>query len=363
MAIYYIIYLILFFCGMVEISCCIWRRGGLSHYGRNVRKWCTAISFAIVAVAGILRSENFGVDTGSYYMIYFYPSLRLKINTFLNIGSWLRGYMDDVGFNFISTVITTFTDDYWVYRSVLYLLSLSVWVFMFYKSSKYVSVSIMIFYTIMTYNQFFLLRMSTAMMVCVWANKYIKQDKLGKAVTIIILATFIHKTALVFFLPVIIRFVIKRKLTFLQIIALALSAGVFFLTFSNALQVWYGGEQATISTEGGGTNLLFFLIAIITVVSYFVTKNKAFFSIDDFYDYNCFVCVIFVQIGALFWTILTRAKDYFFVQSALVIPNVILSLKTRKNKLLFLCLMTVMCMFYFFRISGMSQFEYFMHDF
>lgn len=180
----------------VIICCCFLEVGvGRKKFIQKdywLRRIITSICFSSVLLFGVLRDENMGVDTVSYYTWYFLLSDELSWNEVLfNIKR-------DVGFVILSKVICMYTDSYWVWRAVVYTICISLYFVSFYKKAKYVSVAVFLFCATTSWEMsLYIFRQSMAMGICLLGYVLFGSRKMmARFGFMIILATFFHKTAL-----------------------------------------------------------------------------------------------------------------------------------------------------------------------
>ena len=210
---------------------------------KNRKIYITYCSIVLLLKAA-LRSVTIGRDT-SHYSYYFYQSKNTSwaelINEFLERYQTISGG-EDVGYYLLQKVFSTFIGDFNVYtffiQGLLFYLPFGLFI---YRNSKD---NLQVMFAYVLFNALFMgLHMANARQVyavgfCIWAELFLAQKKYIKTVIFIILGYFIHASALLFFIPVVLSFLNDNVLKYLSALTVVLS--FFVLTDPNSVIVFMG---------------------------------------------------------------------------------------------------------------------------
>ena len=185
-----------------------------------------------------------------------------------------------------------------------------------------------------TYGQsLFVLRQHTAIALCLASIPYVINRNLFKFVLLVILATSIHMTAVVF-LPVYFVYSIKMeksfyfKLLLLAFLGWALSATVFTWFFANSWYNSYIDEEGSNLTNFAimGVSLLFYLFASKWKIKDLQGAEKCFFIM-------CSLGVVLSLVGAGF-SPTNRLIKYFYISMLFLIPFGVKKIKDPSIKII-----------------------------
>ena len=122
MFIYIIIFLITIFLSTFETNISY-----LTIGGRKVvtSKISFAIIFSLLLLLGVCRNEYLGADTLNYKIYYWDVFKNLDFVSTIQRDS-------DFGYGLLNWIIAKFTNDYWIFRSVIFILTFTisgVWIY------------------------------------------------------------------------------------------------------------------------------------------------------------------------------------------------------------------------------------------
>lgn len=224
------------------------------------------------------------------------------------------------------------------------------------KYSKNYMLSVFIYITFQFYIFIFSgLRQGIAFSIVWLSLKYVKERKLVKFILIVLLASMFHKTALIF-LPVYFiankRITLKYVLLFLVVFISMLILKVQLVTFVTSFLY----STYAVSNTSGGYSLLVLLFAVF--VFFILIRNK---KIENFRDndiwFNMLIVAILIQTLASTQGNIARLTMYYSFSVVLLIPNVLDSLKDKKQKI-FIEAIVYISLFIFYFISIQNEANY-----
>lgn len=297
----------------------------------SVRVVVAIVCYLLILLIGVLRYEYFGVDCFEYRKYYFD-----KVENY----SWLSlltNFKIDNGFFIITKIISVMTDDYWIYRAIIYTFTFSCYYYVIVKKSKYVSVGVIVFLGIGLLNSmFFILRQSLAMAICFIAILKIPRKPSISVITILFAIT-IHKTAIIFLAAICLYYLVRRKLTFVEILVFTgVSYALLSFVLDFIIKTYAGGIYATIEIQGGGYNYFIYLIVEIVLLMLIINKKRLQNDERVVYYFNVSSCTVFVQGCAMKWELLSRIGSYFSMFKIMLVPELLISFSNLKTRIIFL---------------------------
>ena len=313
---------------IIVILCCVLETASsslsLSKVKMSTRKLSFSICFIFILLLGLLRNELLGVDVINYkeYFNSWYPRYE-----YLYV---LKHFNLDNGYILLNKIVNEFTDDFFIFKTVTYIIAFGLFSIEIYKRSVYPACSFLIYISLGFLGiNFCLLRQALAYSICFIAFRYYKCGKKIKFFLIVILAATFHKTAIFFLLVYPLTQEIFQHLSIIK-------KGFFvimFMLFSGLIMPYlfqfYINDYSELAEQGQGLSLLLFY-AVILLISSYLKKNK---TKQKILDYEASYCTIYFQIGALFFSLFTRVTNYYALLFTLSIPELI---KESKNKKVYL---------------------------
>ncbi|WP_308636708.1 EpsG family protein [Paenibacillus silvisoli] len=297
------------------------------------------IMFGIFLLLAAFRDSVVGNDTAEYVRQFGYYKGLPYFNYNLDISRYESGYV------LLNTVIKTFTDNYTVLLfivSLFYLYSVGRFINNY---SKFIWLSVFIFYTLGIYFMVFnLLRQCIAIGIFIIAIDFIIKGKPFKYLLSILLATLFHKTAIVLLPLYLLR---NKKMNFKIVIVSLLILSFILLFFDNIMLLvnkvfphYYSYYYHSKYSENGArlaTVLHSLLIIILFVVgrvlkskyvgkgdvSYKSVEHKAQLDLVDNLFEVLTIVNITIMLISLRLNLLDRFGDYFLPIMAVYLPNTI----------------------------------------
>lgn len=333
MTIYIVLWISIIICCFIEVNFDVIKFNRLRIKTRRIS---FLYLYLFILLIGVLRKEIFGVDVNGYRNRFFYDGNR----GFLEI---LKSKDVDIGFSLINKVIYLFTDDFWLFRAIIYFITFTLFSYVIYKKSKYISVSYLCYigFGFLGYN-FCIIRQAIAISICFVAFRFAKEKRPIKFIFYVFLACIFHQTAIFYILVYFIsNDVFKDKFGFkkMAFVILAILAGNYILPF---LYQFNKNDYSTIVVSGTGYNMLVFYIIIIGGIGYLLTKIK---DNDLKEEYETLCIAIYFQIDAIFFSLISRIVFYFNILLTIIVPNILYKYK-KKNWLLFITIIICTFMYY-----------------
>ena len=294
-------------------------------------------SFGFVLVLA-LRSPYCGLDvvgsTGDIgsmsYAGVFYRMVNYSFWEVLVNPGEIQSHME-VGWLLLTKVISFFTDDLQVFLTIIAIISFIPISYIFGKYSKKVVLSFFIFACLGFYIRYFSgIRQALAISIILLAFDQLYQKRYVWFASIVILASFIHRSSLFF--------LIMWPLSFLHLTAatsvIVLMIVVVLTPFYNRIVPWiieffFQSKYEHYVDSVGQAITMFFVYAIFLLVS-FINKSKS--RMIELLRMILLVGVIGQSLGVLSGGAITRIGFYFNVFLAILLPEMIDSFKDRTEQ-------------------------------
>lgn len=300
---------------------------------KNKRNTFINLSFLYMSLFLGLRSVNTGPDSIVYIDIFKYIA-KLPIDQ-LNSINWEVLY---IIFNKILSLFTTNTQIYIIITSVLGLIGPFI---LIKKYSKNSFLSIVLFITLGFFSYYiFTIRQCIAITILVFSVKYIQEKKFIKFILIVIIATLVHKSSIVFAL---IYFISKVKFTKKVIPLYAVMCVILFFikdVLMNLVINTIYPQYVLRSIGGEGVNLLIFMLVLLVITFMMIYYGKINIKYKDDDEkisidnicMNIFLFTICLQVLATGRDIVARFITVTYMFIIILIPNLISMLDNKKEK-------------------------------
>lgn len=349
MVVYIALYAILCVFGFVEMQ-------SVSNGKNKTVKVVYSFAFIIVLAVGVFREINVGNDANSYYDSYWSV---VKNRSFGKV--FLDFIHDDFGFYLITKVIQCFTTDYWVYRAILYVVTFTLYFITLKNNSRYICLSLLIFLSSSMLNLMFgILRQALAGAICFFAYNFLKKNRNFIFIILVLLATTIHKTAIISLFLICFKICDCKKINKLQLSILMLLCGVIMIVVFPVIVRLYGGGRYSNDLGFNGGIFLFAAILIEIFVIDTATPDKVWENKEVVFEYNVSCMTMLVQVSALFWALITRTRSYYSVYFAILIPNILKEID-QKNRMMWFVVLVVGFGVMFFKQIGDANLYIFHH--
>ena len=336
MLVYYITLLSPILYGLFEIS------NSNSAFGNKVtsvvypkgiitkrRRAIAILIFLQLFVISALRSLNVGSDLGNYFIYYFSPAINSSLVDILT-----KRWSNSIGYNLLNWIVSIFTTDFHIFMIIACIIPLSMFMCFFYRESKAVWLSMLIFLGLSFLGHIFsALKQVIAMAIIAFSYKYVKSRDIKRFMLCIIIAVLFHSTAMAC-IPI--YFFSHNKLNFqnyakyILIALLVISGGSYVIEI--AANYYRGGMYKDMIISGEGYMWLLFLIVML--LSGLMFKKTAIINDkDNLIIFNIVFLAVILQLVSLKFSLFVRVVYYYSFFLTVYLPNVIYSIKKKSLRI------------------------------
>lgn len=351
MFVYIIIFLITIFLSIFETN--------IGYFTIGSRKIVTSkisfiIIFSFLLLLGICRNEYLGADTLNYKIYYWDIFKNLDFVSAIQRDS-------DFGYGLLNWIVAKFTNDYWIFRSIVFILTfiiISVWI---YKHSKNIALSFLVFiaFGIIGFD-FEILRQALAVSITAWSFDFIINRKPVKFFVTVLFAACFHKTALIMLLiyPLLnkriekSRFIIKIAYYAMAIFVVAIGGQVI-------AQIYQRQDYSEYIVRGEGYNLLVFLLILIGILYLFAYRKQPNCKIES--ELELLNPIICFQIIATSFSLFTRILYYVTVYLCITIPDIMEELDARTKNTMLVVIVALLSVLFYVTYYGSDVVPYYTH--
>ncbi|WP_019391967.1 EpsG family protein [Priestia filamentosa] len=305
--------------------------------------------FLPVFIISAFRGPFIGNDTHSYLNLFNSVSHQ----DFLYFTKANIYY--EKGFIFLNTIISSITDSSQAILIVTSFITIGLIFLFIYRHSANVWLSVYLFITLMFYyNSMNVLRQYLAMAIVLSSLGFVVKRKLVPFLILVILASFIHTSAIFF---IIVYIFPKLKVSYKSLVTISLCSVAFFYFLFPLIDLITGRfiqYQVYISRYFGSNNLgnilktgVYFLIFLTGILFAYnnmsnsrepmtskvnsIRKNNDFIEIHSrrLYTFTLLTAVI-LSLLSIRMSILERLADYFTIVSIVYLPNVIQNINNKR---------------------------------
>lgn len=294
----------------------------ISKYKLNTGKISFFLCFISILMIGLMRNQHLGVDVDNYryYFLKFYPSK--------SISFFIFNFKYDIGYVLLNKFIRLFTSNFRIFENIVFIISYGIFSYIIYKRSKCFSLSFLVYLGLgFLGTNLCILRQAIACSICFLSFDFIKKNNKLVSLLLILLAVTFHKTSIFFLLSYIIiegndsRALLIKKNLFLL---LSILGAMYIIPH---LYKFYSNDYSNTSVSGQGYKLLFFYIIISFILRIIMNRKKL---KNEVKDYEGSFGAIYLQIGAISFSLFARVTRYFELIYTLSIPNITYESKYRK---------------------------------
>lgn len=303
----------------------------------RVRKnYVKVICFILILQSG-LRNVAVGDDTFNYFLNFEEIKFISWDDIYISFIEYYKyGIGKDPGYFLFQKIIQILTDEYQVYLCIVALIFFSALGNFIYKNTTRIFDAILAFiiYSVLFYSFFSItgIRQTLATAAALYGYELIKNKKLIRFMIVILLASTIHKSALIF-IPFYFIVQIKNTKYFYRIILFLFPVFMIYKGYLATLVRSVGGYNEYEEYEGAGTftfTAMFLLIAIVGLLqAKIIIKNN----LNAQHYYNAFaIALLFLPLSWINPSFL-RIIMYFTIFMLLFIPAIIESFHTISVKI------------------------------
>lgn len=319
----------------------------------NLHKISFILTFISILIIGILRNEYLGVDSINYEVHF----KNAKYFDFISNGFNLK---QDYGYLLLSYIVRIFTNNYWLFKALIYIFNICLFGYIVKKESKYPCLSFLIYLGLGYLGlNFCILRQSIAIAICFYSFKYVKSKKNWKFIFTVMIAISFHKTAALFLITYFIVNYKPKRINSMQmkLIYMILMLISFQFLLPVLLELYSRKNYSDIVVSGSGYNLLIFYIVVLFIC--WIIKKKTIKKSIELPEYDASFISIYLQIGATYFSLFTRMVSYYSIFLTIVIPNLLN--KSSKKKLFFIVFIAIFTFMFLFTLNGTKIVPYQIH--
>ena len=323
----------------------------LKNYCKN-EKMIKTILVSLITLQMVcllaFRDETVGVDTQGYVYKFKYIFPIMDYEQFMD-------YRFEIGFKILTKIISVFTENEHIYLFIIALLSIIPVALLIYKHSKLPFLSFSLYVSLNYYAFTFSgLRQAIAYGIIFISYNYICEKKIMKFALSVILASFFHKSALIF-LPAYFFSNLKiNKFTLFGIFILDVLVFIFSREiFLIASGVFYDSYEIVESLS------INWLLLCLTIVISSMPFYRNLISISKYNNslYVFSIIGVSIMLLAIVGTNVMRVADYYFMFVIILIPEVIYSLQDKRFAIFCRYLLVFFMLFLYLWFLNQDGFE------
>lgn len=297
----------------------------------NGKTYCCIVAVQLIIIS-VFRDMTVGRDLPTYKE-WFEIIKNTPISQINQLSSVPRFEGMEVGWNWINKFLSALFPDFRmviVFAGVIFVFGMSWFIF---KNSKMKWLSFYLFITLGYYTQSFSsLRQYLAIVLLLNGITFIKRRKFIRFLVVVVLASFIHKSALVF-IPV--YWLPKIKVTGLYWLFIMICSAILALFTEDILRYMiqrtkYVGYLRYLGQGSGDGILLMFLCFLFLIIIY-IKNYRASDTAADIYV-SLFIIAILLNIASLDLALIGRVMLYFHISLIILLPNTLATIKNRQSK-------------------------------
>lgn len=326
------------------------------NVGEDVRKkhyiHFLLLSGIIVFLFFSFRSQYVGnEDTRNYY------NMMKKAVSSSNWNDYYDENGNEIGFQlFVFGLSRIFHDPQWllVFSSAICIISVSYYIYhnsddIVMSMVMYISLDLMCF-------QMQIMRQSIAMSICLFAFEYAKKKKPIRFFLLVLLASQIHRTSMVFAVVYFIRW-LKYDIKSMVLIALGSSITLLYsgriISYANE---FFETNYTNIVSSGGFVAVAIYVLIILTA---FIFNKKLKNNCNEVMIMYITIMGFVIYILRYFGTLIAERISFYFVFGQLaLLPNTLKQLPERERILVKYFVYALMISLYIYRLKGIGMLPY-----
>ena len=355
MLIYYLFFFITFI-----VSC-------IAQKKINNKKIFVLLSIICIIIPSILaglRQSGIGTDT-RYYIDFIFNKVS-EVQNIKQLFFVITTYSIEFGYIIFNFIISRFTDNLNIMYFFLQLVIMSISYYSFVKYSKQNFNIIYLIFNLLYFNRTLnICRQSIAIAFILMSYKYINQKKLYKFIIIVLIASFFHKTALVFLPAYFILNFIKEKNCDFRKICIITSLLLILVFFKNIIPIFITsfniGEKYYKYLSGENINISTFIILVKFIqICIFLAFYKQLVKVNANNKDFIFLTILdlIMYLFGFYGFYLQRMSFYFEIFNVFVISDLVTCVKTKNEQLIItfaIILLSIMYSYYIYGILGWGE--------
>ena len=275
--------------------------------------------------------------------------------------SLLVGYVGvkmEVGWIVLCKLLSLIYDNYIILLIFTSFVIVGSYIVSIYKFSRIVWLSIFIYLCTMFDQSLYVLRQHLAMAICLFAVPFVQRKELYKFLVVVLIATLIHTTALLF--VIVYPFANMKytknfiiKLILISIVISLFSTSIFDILFSNTWYNSYGEKE--------GSNYTSFFIALCTFIFYIYSIKGNIKNVKGIEKTFFAMCILGVVISftGVGYSPTNRLVKYFTLSSIFLIPIALSKINKCEKKYALISLIMLFYSLLFFSQSNIKYIEHY----
>lgn len=281
-----------------------------------------------------LKSNDTGVDATSYQKIF----KDINETPFFSVYAYDRY---EIGFKYFCKIISLIWNNYTFFSIIVSFIELAGFYYLIKKYSKNYVFSLFIFITYDTYIfTFGILRQAIALSILLISIKFIKENKFLKFLSLVLLASTFHKTALLFIVCYFIKNVKLNKKIMIGFSVITLFTMLFGDLIIKFILAFVYKPANTTFYSGGGYKLLI-LIYTTCLISYYLRDKIKLKDENNLFLINILMYATIIQSLAPTFQNVGRLTIYFFPILNILITGILEYVKDKRINFLLFVLLTV----------------------
>lgn len=319
--------LLIFVLGMLALSECV---GIISMHGMTANKRCYWFCVIYIIVFGVMMSDNFGVD----YLEYQGEFLRAHdMSAKYILTEW--PLVTTRAYYLIVHLLSLVIENYWVFKGVVFSAEVIVAALVINSIGEKRILILFCYWCLcspMLFNGVTKQIMAiTIALVAFWL--LIKKRKYMRGMLLLLLASFVHGTALVCFLYLPFCMIKKRINSWEMAVLLIFAFNFIDIVIYNVATVYRGGSlMIYYDYARDGMKLMVLRMAVIIVLMAYLYANKCKDNRLLSFSFNMYFIAGCVQIGALSLNVFNRVSYYFICYFGFLIDEILKQTKIEANR-------------------------------
>ena len=313
--------------------------------GKNISLKIDLFKYIPMIPLAVISGIRYGVGQD-----YFYTYVPIFQNV---LSGKISGTWGEIGYIYLNKIVTLFTNDY----SGIFLVTSIIFIYFtfkaIYEQSDNICFSIMLL-VLMGYYFCFMngIRQMLAASILIYSIKYIKKRDLKKFSIFIILATLQHTSSLLFIplyfiMPFEINYKVIALITFVFYILSNYLSNILLKVVSITKYSWYLESTYKAEKTGFIMILINFMILLFALI---FNKNK---KNDIYIKIQWFAVLSMAFIGKV--PVAHRLMWVFGLPGIILIPNVISSRTSKKERFILTLVITILYIIYFVYTIGVKN--------
>lgn len=297
-----------------------------------------------------LRSIYCGVDLvqgdiqGARNYLWMFTDVQSR--TFSEL---LFGYSDriEVGWMVLCKLLSYVSDNFYVFLSLIAAIQIFLIGFVIKKTSKDVIFSYVVFFCFGLYALSFSgLRQAMAFSITFFASYFLMKDKKITFVLLVLLASTMHQSALVFLIALLFNIIkyTNSRAAIISLLVIVLIPVLGWLTSMLSSFLFPERYNASVVIDSGGAYTMFAVYGVLVLLGFRANNNRE----NGFIRYMIILAFAIQSLGVISSSYLTRLGYYFQIFYLLYFPVLIESYFSLKNRKAVMFVASLLLLLFFY---------------